>query len=138
MSSLATFKGGCHCGAVRFEADAEQKPELLDCDCSICSMTGYLHLIVPRRSFRLLAGEESLKEYRFGTGTARHLFCRVCGVKSFYVPRCDPEGVSVNWRALENVEGRLPTVRPFYGRVGRWLAEARIARESVDVSSDPA
>src|SRR5438270_838076 len=64
-------------------------------------MSGYLHLIVPRARFRLLRGADALSEYTFNTGTARHLFCRRCGVKSFYVPRSNPEGYSVNVRCLD-------------------------------------
>jgi hypothetical protein len=74
--------------------------DALECNCSICRMTGYLHLIASRDRFTLLRGAGSLAEYRFNSGTARHLFCRVCGVKSFYVPRSHPEGYSVNVRCL--------------------------------------
>ncbi len=64
-------------------------------------MSGYLHLIVPRARFRLLQGADALIEYKFNTGTARHLFCGRCGVKSFYVPRSNPDGYSVNVRCLD-------------------------------------
>lgn len=93
-------RGRCHCGAVEFEVEAPARPDVLECNCSICSMTGFLHLIVGRERFRLLRGEDRLVEYRFGTGAARHLFCGTCGVKSFYVPRSHPEGYSVNLRCL--------------------------------------
>lgn len=93
--------GGCHCGAVRFEVQPGEAPELLDCNCSICAQTGFLHLIVGEGCFRLLQGEAALTEYRFGSGTARHLFCATCGVKSFYRPRSHPEGWSVNARCLD-------------------------------------
>lgn len=63
-------RGGCHCGAVAFEVEAPARPEVLECNCSICSMTGFLHLIVDRQRFRLLRGAERLVEYRFGTGAA--------------------------------------------------------------------
>lgn len=94
-------RGGCHCRRVRFEVDAPAMIEALDCNCSICRMTGFLHLIVPATRFRLLAGEDALAEYRFNTGTARHLFCRHCGVKPFYVPRSHPGGFSVNVRCID-------------------------------------
>jgi hypothetical protein len=86
--------------------DAPAKILASDCNCSICRMSGYLHLIVPRSRFRLLRGAEQLSEYKFNTGTARHLFCSRCGVKSFYVPRSNPDGYSVNVRCLnpETVE----------------------------------
>ena len=94
-------RGGCHCGRVRFEIDAPATLDALDCNCSMCRMTGFLHLIVPASRFRLIAGTEDLTEYRFNTGTARHLFCRHCGVKAFYVPRSHPDGWSVNVRCLD-------------------------------------
>jgi len=94
--------GGCHCGAVRFEIEVAPRPLLQECTCSICRMTGFVHLIVPASRFRLLGGGEALVEYRFNTGVARHLFCRHCGVKSFYVPRSHPHGYSVNARCLDD------------------------------------
>jgi hypothetical protein len=86
---------------VRFEVRAPARIEVSDCNCSICSKSGYLHLIVPKSQFTLLAGAEALTTYQFNTGTARHLFCAVCGIKSFYVPRSHPEGFSVNARCLD-------------------------------------
>lgn len=99
--SLITHRGGCHCGAVRYEVDAPARLRVLDCNCSLCRMTAFQHLIVPAARFRLLQGAELLSEYRFNTGTARHLFCRRCGVKSYYVPRSHPDGYSVNVRCLD-------------------------------------
>ncbi|MGH8222551.1 MAG: GFA family protein, partial [Woeseiaceae bacterium] len=89
MSSGAPFwhAGGCHCGRVRIAAFAPADLDLLECNCSMCQRSGYLHLIVAADQFRLLAGADCLTENRFGTGIARHRFCRHCGVKSFYVPR---------------------------------------------------
>ena len=97
---IVTHRGGCHCGRVRFEVDAAAAIAALDCNCSMCRLSGFLHLIVPRSAFRLLSGADDLSEYRFGTGVARHLFCRVCGIKSFYVPRSNPDGIDVNVHAL--------------------------------------
>ena len=99
--ALITHRGGCHCGAVAFEVQAPARVTVSECNCSICRMSGYLHLIVPRSRFRLLRGVEALSEYRFNTGSARHLFCGKCGVKSFYVPRSNPDGYSVNVRCLD-------------------------------------
>jgi hypothetical protein len=116
-------RGGCHCGRVRFEVDAPRDLDVLDCNCSICRMSGYLHLIVPQSSFRLQQGRESLTTYAWGTGAARHLFCRVCGIKSYYVPRSNPDGIDVNARCLEEgTVGRL-TIQPFEGR-SDWDAQA--------------
>jgi len=96
-----THRGGCHCRRVRFEVEAPAELEVLDCNCSICRMSGFLHLIVPAARFRLLSGADDLAEYTFNTGTARHLFCRHCGIKSFYVPRSHPDGFDVNARCLD-------------------------------------
>ena len=98
---MTTHRGGCHCRRVRFEVDAPARPFVQECNCSICRMTGFLHLIVPASRFRLTSGKDDLLEYRFNTGTARHLFCRHCGVKSFYVPRSHPHGYSINLRCLD-------------------------------------
>lgn len=93
--------GGCHCGRVRFEVEAPDAVEVEDCNCSICRRTGFLHLIVPASKFRLLSGADSLTTYTFNTGVARHTFCAVCGVKAFYVPRSNPDGIDVNLRCLD-------------------------------------
>ena len=95
-------KGGCHCGAVRFEADVGEAPvPALDCNCSVCRMAGFLHVMVPHGSFELLTGRDSLYSNRFGMGAAEHLFCRHCGMKSFYQPRSHPEAWSVNANCLD-------------------------------------
>lgn len=125
-AALVTHRGGCHCGRVRFEADAPARPEVLDCNCSICRKTGYLHLIVPQERFRLLAGADALTEYRFGTGAARHLFCGTCGVKSFYRPRSHPDGVSVNARCLDDGTLAGMDVTPFDGRNWERAAAATV------------
>jgi hypothetical protein len=110
------IEGGCHCRAVRFEAQMPGAVEVLDCNCSICSMTGFRHLIVPHEEFRLLSGAEALTSYRFGTGAAEHLFCSTCGIKSFYQPRSHPGAWSVNVNALDDSEELQITVRAFDGR----------------------
>ena len=109
------YRGGCHCGTVRFEVEAPDDLTVSDCNCSICAKSGFLHLIVPKSRFRLLGGQEHLAEYSFNTGVARHLFCKVCGVKSFYVPRSNPDGYSVNARCLDT-QPRSMKVEPFDGR----------------------
>ena len=98
---MVTHRGGCHCGRVRFEVEAPAEIEVNECNCSMCGRTGYLHLIVPKSRFRLVSGRDSLSSYRFNTGVAEHLFCSVCGIKSFYVPRSRPDGYSVNARCLD-------------------------------------
>ena len=114
--SEVVHRGGCHCGRVRFEIEAPARLRVDECNCSICSKNGFLHLIVPPERFQLLAGEEHLQEYRFGTRTARHLFCRVCGVESFYVPRSHPDAWSVNARCLDPETIEDVDVHPFDGR----------------------
>ncbi len=96
-----THRGGCHCGRVRFELQAPAQVQALDCNCSICRMSDFLHLIVPASQFRQLSGADALVEYTFNTGAARHRFCRHCGIKSFYIPRSHPDGIDVNVRCLD-------------------------------------
>jgi hypothetical protein len=111
-----THRGGCHCGRVAFEVDAPARISAQDCNCSICRMTGFLHLIVPKGSFRLLSDPSALSEYRWNTGVARHLFCRTCGIKSFYVPRSNPDGIDVNVHCLDPATIESIRVEPFDGR----------------------
>jgi hypothetical protein len=121
--AVVTHRGGCHCGRVRFEVDAPARIEALDCNCSICAKSGFLHLIVARSAFRLLQGEQDLVEYQWGTGVARHLFCGVCGVKSYYVPRSNPDGIDINVRCLDPGSISELVITPFEGR-GDWDAQA--------------
>jgi len=109
------YSGGCHCGRVRFEVDADLAPVTV-CNCSICTRKGYLHLIVPQEQFRLLAGADALATYRFGTQVAQHHFCRYCGVASFYVPRSHPDRIDVNVRCLDGVDVSTLELRHFDGR----------------------
>lgn len=109
------YRGGCHCGAVRFEVEAPERLLVQDCNCSLCAMTGFLHLIVPKSKFRLVKGEENITTYTFNTGVAKHTFCRTCGIKSFYVPRSNPDGIDVNVRCLDEPPREM-TIEPFDGR----------------------
>lgn len=119
--------GSCHCGNVQFRFTVpDPRVELLDCNCSMCARTGYQHLIVPHSDFELLSGDDALVSYRFGTGAAEHLFCGMCGIKSFYQPRSHPEAWSVNFRCLDQDHGLVPTIKAFDGR--NWDA-ARAALE---------
>ena len=108
--------GGCHCGRVRFEVHVPPDLDVLECNCSMCSRSAYLHLIVAADDFRLVSGAGDLVEYTFGTGIAKHRFCRHCGVKSFYVPRSHPEGFSVNARCLDPATITSMKIRSFDGR----------------------
>jgi len=116
MTELVTHHGSCHCGAVRYEVDASADLEVSECNCSICSRSGYLHLIVPRSRFRLLSGEDNLTTYSFDTHEAKHLFCKTCGIKSFYIPRSHPDGISVNVRCLDDSTIKSMQVEFFDGK----------------------
>lgn len=94
-------KGGCHCGAVRFQILVPETVKVIICNCSICRMSAYQHLNVAHGNFRLLRGKSDLSEYQFNTGKARHLFCRHCGIKSFYQPRSHPDDWSVNLSCVD-------------------------------------
>jgi hypothetical protein len=107
---------------VKFSVAAPAAIEAVECNCSICAKAGFLHLIVPKSRFSLLQGEESLSTYTFNSGIAKHFFCRVCGIKSFYVPRSHPDGYSVNVRCLEPGTVSKISVIPFDGR--RWEQNA--------------
>jgi hypothetical protein len=109
--------GGCHCRAVRFRVKVTSF-EALDCNCSICQMKAYLHVIVPEDQFKWESGQDAVATYRFNTGVAAHTFCAACGVAPFYRPRSHPDAVDVNGRCLDgDAPGRFE-VRPFDGR--RW------------------
>ncbi len=127
-------RGGCHCRRIRFEVHAPATIDALDCNCSICTMTGFLHLIVPAARFRLLFGDKALAVYRFNTGAARHLFCRHCGVKAFYVPRSHPDGYSVNVRCIDAGTVERVNVTAFDDN-NRDAATAAIAHLSDDPQS---
>ena len=134
MSEGVTWRaGGCHCGGVRFEAALPASVEAQTCTCSICAKTGFVHVIVPESRFRLTKGAERLTEYTFNTHTARHLFCATCGVKSFYRPRSNPDGWSVNARCLDPGGALRLNISAFDGR--DWeLHGAELAHLSTEVS----
>mgnify|MGYP003556069619 FL=1 len=121
-SDLITHRGGCHCRRVVFEVDAPANITVQDCNCSLCRSTGFLDLIVSRARFRLLTGQEFLCEYTFSTGVAKHLFCKVCGIKSFYIPRSNPDGIDVNVRCLDPGTVNEMTIEAFDGE--NWEANA--------------
>ena len=120
--SRQSFAGGCHCGAVRFDVELDIPLVAHACNCSMCDKLGFLHLIAPKSRFHLRQGEDALTEYTFNTGVAKHLFCRTCGVKSFYVPRSNPDGISVNLRCLDAYGDVEVKIEPFDGQ--NWEANA--------------
>ena len=115
MNNSIQILGGCHCKAVQFRIQTQLPLQLLRCNCSICSMTGFLHLIVPHNKFELLTDPEQLTSYRFNTGQANHLFCNSCGVKSFYQPRSHPDAWSVNAHCLYDSDPNTWEIEDFDG-----------------------
>lgn len=122
--------GSCHCGRVEIAVFAPAEIDVDECNCSICSRMGYLHLIVPAERFELVSGAADLSTYTFNTGTAKHHFCRHCGVKTFYVPRSHPDGFSVNARCLDRGTIRTMRIRPLDG--ANWEAQFPDGRGSYD------
>jgi hypothetical protein len=110
-----TYQGGCHCGRVRFRVTADLS-RVTECNCSICTKEGFLHLIVAPETFELLSGKDALTTYRFNTGTAQHTFCATCGIHPFYVPRSDPDKIDVNVRSLDGVDIAAIKTHPFDGK----------------------
>lgn len=119
------WQGGCHCGAVRFEVTADII-QVTDCNCSVCTKKGFLHLIVAPEKFRLLKGADALVTYRFNTGTAKHTFCGHCGIHAFYTPRSHPDKVDVNVRCIEGIDLGTLKITAFDGQ--NWEA----ARSTLD------
>ncbi|MDX1492151.1 MAG: GFA family protein [Pseudohongiellaceae bacterium] len=109
------YEGSCHCGAIAFEIEAPSVIEALRCNCSICLKSGFLHLIVPLSKFRLLKGQKQITTYTFNTGVAKHTFCKICGVKPFYTPRSNPDGIDINVNCLDT-RGESISVTDFDGQ----------------------
>ncbi|XP_041456893.1 centromere protein V-like [Lytechinus variegatus] len=112
---LIKHTGGCHCGLVRFEAMAPAVITVMDCDCSICVKKQNRHFIVPNSKFKLLQGEDMLTCYTFNTHQAKHTFCKVCGVQSFYTPRSSPDckGIAPHCIDPGTIQGEI--VERFHG-----------------------
>ena len=114
---MPTYQGGCHCGRVRFEVNTNlDREKVVECNCSICVKKGFLHLIVDRSWFRLLSSPDAVTLYQFNTQTAKHYFCPVCGIHSYYIPRSHPDKIDVNVRCLEGVDLQTLTIQPFNGQ----------------------
>jgi len=110
------MSGGCHCGAIRFRV-AVREWRALDCNCSVCTKKGFLHCIVPPEDFELVSGKDALSTYTFGTHTAKHHFCKTCGIHAFYEPRSHPGHFDVNVRCLDDPKDIARfSIRPFDGR----------------------
>src|SRR5262252_2160333 len=109
QTMLEQRQGGCHCGQVRFRAQVDLDL-LSQCNCSVCTKKGILHLPVAPENFELLRGKNALTVYTFGTGVAQHTFCSHCGMHAFYIPRAAPDRLSVNARCLDGIDG--PSLKP--------------------------
>lgn len=117
MSEQATYTGGCHCGKVRYEAKTGLD-NVVACNCSICSKSGYLLAFVPERDFRLLSGQGELCDYQFAKRHIHHLFCTNCGVRSF-ARGTAADGATVyavNVRCLDNIDLDRIKAIPFDGK----------------------
>jgi hypothetical protein len=112
---MKTYERSCHCGRVRFRVAADLS-HISECNCSVCTKKGFLHLIVPPERFELLSGKDELTTYEFNTKVAKHTFCKTCGIHAFYVPRSDPDKVDVNVRCLEGVDLAAIQPQPFDGK----------------------
>lgn len=80
---MKTFHGSCHCGAVRYEADIDLAVGTVKCNCSICTKMRFWAAVVAPAAFRLLQGQDALREYRFHTRRDGHYFCGACGINVF-------------------------------------------------------
>lgn len=115
--TMSHYSGGCHCGAVRFEVDTDIQAAIA-CNCSICQKSGTILTFAPAAAFRLIQGADSLTDYTFASGNIHHLFCKVCGVRSFG-RGSGPDGtemIAVNVRCLDGVEAEKLSPKPYDGR----------------------
>jgi len=126
---MQTYHGSCHCGAIKFEVDADLS-RIGRCNCSICAKQGGLFVRVPPPQFRLLEGEDHLTVYRFNTRIAEHFFCKHCGIHPFRHPRSGPDLYLVNARCLDDfdVETEKFEVSLFDGRNWETANAARTER----------
>jgi hypothetical protein len=116
---MQRMQGGCHCGRVRFRVTADLD-RVTECNCSMCAKKGFLHLIVAPGQFELVSGADELSTYRFNTMTAKHMFCKYCGIHPFYVPRSDPDKIDVNARCIDDID--LAAIKPKYFDGRHWEA----------------
>ena len=112
---MNTYNGSCHCGTVKFQIEADIQ-ELTTCNCSICSRKNMLIVTVHKDQMKILAGEDALTTYTFGTHAAKHYFCKVCGIHTFYSKRIDPDLFGVNANCLEAIDLKDIPVRATDGK----------------------
>ena len=99
---MITHLGSCHCKQIQFEVIGKNNIQVLDCSCSICSILNYKHYVVDKSQFKLLKGKKYLSTYTFNTKVAKHMFCKICGIKSFYIPRSHPDSISINLNCINS------------------------------------
>ncbi|MBL9102201.1 MAG: GFA family protein [Myxococcales bacterium] len=117
MRETQTYTGGCHCGRVRFEVQANLDT-VISCNCSICSKSGFLAAFTPAAAFKQTSGQDSMKEYLFNKMRAHHQFCTHCGIKPFSHGK-GPDGgdmVVFNVRCLDDIDLAGLKLTPFDGK----------------------
>jgi hypothetical protein len=118
MTEPTKYTGSCHCGAVRYTVEADLSQPVISCNCSMCQRSGTLLAFVPADKFHLVQGSDSLTDYQFNKQVIHHLFCKVCGIKSF-ARGTGPGGkqmAAINIRCLEGVEPSEVKIQSFDGR----------------------
>eukprot|EP00249_Psilotum_nudum_P017632 c26418_g1_i1 orf=649-1074(-) len=132
MADLVLHRGGCHCRRVQWEVQALSELVAWDCNCSNCSMRHNTNFIVPAEDFKLREGsEEWLTVYTFGSHQAKHIFCKVCGITSYYIPRSNPDGIAVTVNCVDPGTITHVEVRKYDGKNWeRSYAESHIAKFS--------
>lgn len=112
-----TYEGGCHCGAVRYEADVDLG-KVIECNCSHCEKRGLLLSFIPSAQFRLVSGEDVLVDYQFNRKIIHHLHCRTCGVEAFSrgTGKDGAPTVAVNVRCLDGIDLPVLSPTPFDGK----------------------
>ncbi|XP_016903270.2 uncharacterized protein LOC103502595 isoform X1 [Cucumis melo] len=115
-SELVVHNGGCHCKKVRWRVEAPASVVAWDCNCSNCFMRANTHFIVPLERFKLLGDSSNfVSTYTFGSHTAKHTFCKNCGITSFYRPRSNPDGVAITFKCVDPGTLTHVEVRQFDG-----------------------
>ncbi|HEU4733682.1 MAG TPA: GFA family protein [Kofleriaceae bacterium] len=118
MSQPSTYTGSCHCGAVRYTVEVDLSQPVMSCNCSMCGRAGTLLTFAPMSKFKLEQGSESLTDYQFNKHAIHHVFCKVCGIKSFArgTARDGSEMAAINVRCLEGVDPSKLTIKQVDGK----------------------